>query len=225
MAEEMENDLNSMQQESLLFIFNQTVLSEDDGESSLLPMNNIILEQNALDEQTEPFPSLENTGTVRQQTQQFFNFQIRQNSLQDEGSLVLLFSVDPANEFLMFYYNCGDEMREEIIENSLVMVVIVTEGYELSDEGPSEIHSQGQSHLNNLVTQTQLQNTLDFEAESAFSEEYTGARSHGAQVQQYNFIQQNSLADEPCELVFSVDPVNEFMMFRYNLSEEIWEEP
>ena len=91
MAEEMENDLNSMQQESLLFIFNQTVLSEDDGESSLLPMNNIILEQNALDEQTEPFPSLENTGTARQQTQQFFNFQIRQNSLQDEGSLVLLF--------------------------------------------------------------------------------------------------------------------------------------
>lgn len=152
MAEEMENDLNSMQQESLLFIFNQTVLSEDDGESSLLPMNNIILEQNALDEQTEPFPSLENTGTARQQTQQFFNFQIRQNSLQDEGSLVLLFSVDPANEFLMFYYNCGDEMREEIIENSLVMVVIVTEGYELSDEGPGEIHSQGQSHLNNLVT-------------------------------------------------------------------------
>ena len=225
MAEEMENDLNSMQQENSLI--NQIVLSEDDGESPQLLMSSTsIQQQNELDEEIESFPLLENTGTARQ-VQPFFNL-IRRNSLHDEQRpLVIVFSVDPVNEFMMFYYNYGDEIREEIIENSLVMLVIVTEGYGLS-EGPGEIHSQEQSHLNNLIiTQTQQQNTLDFEAESVFSsEEHTGARSHGTQVQQYNnLIQQNSLADESYELVFSVDPVNEFMMFRYNLSEEIWEEP
>ena len=226
MAEGMDNELNAMEQENSLI--NQIVLSEDDadGESSQLLMNNIILQQNALGEETESFPLLENTGTARP-IQQFFNL-IRQNSVQDEQPLVVVFSVDPANEFMIFYYNYGDEIREEIIENSLVMLAVVTEGYELS-EGPGEIHSQEQSHLNNLIStqtqQPQQQNTLDFEAESVFSEEHTGGRSHTHQVQQYNFVQQNSLADEPYELVFSVDPVNEFLMFRYNISVEIWEEP
>ena len=138
MAEEMDNELNAMQQENSLI--NQIVLSEDDadGESSQLLMNNIILQQNALGEETESFPLLENTGTARP-IQQFFNL-IRQNSVQDEQPLVVVFSVDPANEFMIFYYNYGDEIREEIIENSLVMLAIVTEGYELP-EGPGEIHS------------------------------------------------------------------------------------
>ena len=74
MAEGMDNELNAMQQENSLI--NQIVLSEDnaDGESSQLLMNNIILQQNALGEETESFPLLENTGTACKTNTTIFQF-------------------------------------------------------------------------------------------------------------------------------------------------------
>ena len=236
MVEVMENELVDIQQgnssltssQALLISLSVSSAAEDEaggshftGEPSELFMNNdaISQQQNALeDEETEPFSLSESSGTESQE--QLFDF-MRQNSLQDDEPQ-MVFSVDPVNEFMMFYYNYGGEIREEIVENSLVMLVTMIEGYELF-EGP-ESQFEEQSHLNNNIAQTQQQFLFNDEAESIFTEENTGARSQ-YQVQHQNFIQQSSLEYEPSELVFSVDPVNEFIMFHYNLSEEIEEEP
>ena len=230
--EDMENELvDNIQQENSSSLTSQTLLislsvsaAEDEvggnhfaGEPPELLINNdaISQQQNALeDEETESLSLLESSGGTGSLEHLLFD-SVKQNSLQDDA-LLMVFSVDPVNEFTMFYYNYGGEIREEIIENSLVMTNNDREGY--------ESQAEEQSHLNSNITQTQQQFLFNDEAESIFREENTGARSQ-YQVQHQNFIQQSSLEDEPCELVFSVDPVNEFIMFNYSLSEEIQEEP
>ena len=225
MVECTESELVDMQHENSS-LTNQAVSSllpasaaEDEADGNLLEpphlINNVIQPDAFEDEETESFSLLGSLGTGSQE---------QQNSLQGEPQII--FSVDPVNEFMMFYYNSGGEIREEIIENSLVMLVTIAERYEMFERPESHFEEQSHLNINNIIAQTQQQYSFDDDeaSEPIFTEENTGARRH-YQVQHQNFIQQSSLEDEPSELVFSVDPVNEFIMFHYNLSEDMEGEP
>ena len=224
MVECTESELVDMQHENSS-LTNQAVSSllpasaaEDEADGNLLEpphlINNVIQPDAFEDEETVIF-------LIRK----FRNWKSgTTNSLQGEPQII--FSVDPVNEFMMFYYNSGGEIREEIIENSLVMLVTIAERYEMFERPESHFEEQSHLNINNIIAQTQQQYSFDDDeaTEPIFTEENTGARRH-YQVQHQNFIQQSSLEDEPSELVFSVDPVNEFIMFHYNLSEDMEGEP
>lgn len=216
---DMQHENSSLTNQAVSSLLLSASPAEDEADGNLLELphliNNVIQPDAFEDEETESFSLLGSLGTGSQE---------QQNSLQGEPQII--FSVDPVNEFMMFYYNSGGEIREEIVENSLVMLVIIAERHEIFER--PESHFEEQSHLNiNNIAQTQQQYSFDDDDEATepiFTEENTGARRH-YQVQHQNFIQQSLLEDEPSELVFSVDPVNEFIMFHYNLSEDMEGEP
>ena len=212
MVECTESELVDMQHENSS-LTNQAVSSllsasaaEDEADGNLLEpphlINNVIQPDAFEDEETESFSLLGSLGTGSQE---------QQNSLQGEPQII--FSVDPVNEFMMFYYNSGGEIREEIVENSLVMLVTIAERYEMFERPESHFEEQSHLNINNIIAQTQQQYSFDDDeaTEPIFTEENTGARRH-YQVQHQNFIQQSSLEDEPSELVFSVETWKENLL-------------